>query len=111
MVAVNLPRAKICHRAVVADVSAFEAVGVNEVRGQPVRAGKGRNAEFDRRGREIGVLREDRVKQRSGDRQLFHFERIEQDPKESVRNNTLNCQPGRRTRGGKHRRCGLPHRT
>ena len=61
VVAVNLPDTEVCHGAVIIRPDAFEAVGVNEVGGQTIRAGKRRNAEFNRCGRQIGVLRENCV--------------------------------------------------
>src|SRR5205807_5440169 len=61
MIAVKLPKPKICHRAVVADVRSFEAIGVNEIGGETVGGAKRRLSEFDGRRREIGVLRKEGV--------------------------------------------------
>ena len=74
VVAVNLPGAEVCHGAVIIRPGAFEAVGVNEIGGQTIRAGKGRNAEFYRRGCEVGVFRENRVERW---RSPLNLERVE----------------------------------
>ena len=109
VVAVKLPGAEICHGTVIIRPDAFEAVGVNEIGGQTICAGKRRNAEFDRRSRQIGVLGENRVKQRTRDGQFFNLESIEEDAEERMRNGGAHdfqfCQ---RAGGSEHRRCCFP---
>ena len=109
MVAVKLPDPEVGHGAVIIRPDAFEAVGVNEVGGQTIRAGKGSSPEFDRRGCQIGVLGENRVKQRTRDGQFFNLESIEEDAEERMRNGGAHdfqfCQ---RAGGSEHRRCCFP---